>query len=69
MKSLRGWKKMWPPDLKDSKMVDCSHSAPGALLTVADVLIGRAQLLIDRVRSTEDAVHGAVLSVDGGLVA
>lgn len=53
----------WPPSLGGACGANSGHSAPGALLAVADVLIARAQLLIGTVRSTEDAVHGAVLSM------
>jgi len=55
----------WPPLKPATDATDIrGHGAPGKLLLVAEKLIDRAGAALDRVRSVEDAVRGAVLATE-----
>jgi hypothetical protein len=41
-----------------------SHSTPGRLLSIADRLIQRAQIILQNTRSVPDAIHGALLVLE-----
>lgn len=73
------WKKIgpeghhWAPIVeKNRNALETPHSAPGRLLQISDVLIARAERLLESAQSVRVAIHGAVLSSDafellGGL--
>ncbi len=56
----------WPPDDGRRREADpqASHSAPGRLLRIAEMLLARARRLIDSPASVEDAVQAAVLAME-----
>nr|VFJ64676.1 MAG: hypothetical protein BECKDK2373B_GA0170837_11394 [Candidatus Kentron sp. DK] len=54
----------WPPARPRGTGEQCGHGAPGKLLLVADKLIERSQVSIDKAATVGDAVRGAVLATD-----
>lgn len=56
----------WPPATGPGQEagVRTSHSAPGRLLHIAEILLSRAKRLIDSPNSVDDAVQAAVLAME-----
>ena len=55
----------WPPDPETSLSPELpSHSAPGRVLMVTDLLLARSRRILSSCMSVEDAVHAAALAIE-----
>lgn len=57
-------KSVWPPQPKRGAGATASHSAPGRMFSIAQVLLDRSKKVLESDRSVLGAIHAATLALD-----